>query len=90
MRGDWAFPMPVRGNVYGALLIGPRTEGISYRPEELVQLAESARTVGLHLESLRVDELQRQHGELTKQLKELEDANRSLAPKAADLKGAPG
>jgi hypothetical protein len=88
--GDWAFPMPVRGNIYGALLIGPRTEGVSYRPEELIQLADSARTIGLHLESLRAAELQRKHSELTQRLSDLAEANRSLAAENASLKGASG
>jgi hypothetical protein len=90
LPGDWAFPMPVRGSIYGVLVIGPRTEGVSYRPEELNQLADSARTIGLHLESLRSAELQRQHSELTQRLNELADTNRSLAAEIAILKGAAG
>jgi hypothetical protein len=88
--GDWIFPMLVRGSLYGALIIGPRTEGVSYRPEELTQLADSARTIGLHLESLRAAELQRQHAELTDHLDALTEANRSLAAENANLKGAIG
>jgi GAF domain-containing protein len=87
MAGDWAFPMVVSGNVIGALVLGARTEGVSYRPEELNQLADSARTIGLHLESLRAAELQRQHSELTQRLNELADTNRSLAAEIAVLKG---
>ncbi len=90
LRGDWAFPMRVRGSLYGALLIGPRTEGISYRQEELVQLADSVRTIGLHLESLSASELRRQHSDLVKRMAELAEANRSLAAENADLKGAGG
>jgi hypothetical protein len=88
LPADWAFPMSVRGSLYGVLVIGPRTEGVSYRPEELIQLADSARTIGLHLESLRTAELRRQHTELTQRLNELADANRSLAAENASLKGA--
>ena len=88
LPGDWAFPMTVRGAIYGVLLIGPRTEGVSYRPEELTQLAEGARTIGLNLESLRAVELQRKQHELAQRLDELTDANRSLAAENASLKGA--
>lgn len=73
-----------------ALLIGPRTEGVSYRPEELTQLADSARTIGLNLESLRAADLQQEHNELAQRLNELTDANRSLAAENASLKGAAG
>ena len=36
--------MAVRGGVSGALLIGARADGVAYRPEELMQLADSAAT----------------------------------------------
>jgi len=88
MAGDWAFPMVVSGNVVGALLIGARTEGVAYRPEELTQLTDSARIIGLNLESLRAADLQRKHDELAKRLGELEQANTSLAADNARLKGA--
>ena len=90
MSADWAFPMQIRGSVYGFLMLGPRTEGVSYRPEELNQLADSTRTIGLHLESLRAVELQRQHSELMQRLSELADTNRSLATENAILRGTPG
>ena len=82
--------MKVRGSLCGALLIGARTEGVSYRPEELTQLAESARSIGLTLESLRAADLQRKHDEIARQLDTLIDANRSLAAENATLRRAPG
>jgi len=87
--GDWIFPMMIRGRLGGALLIGARTEGVSYRPEELAQLADSARSIGLTLESLRAADLQRKHDEIARQLDMLIDANRSLAAENANLRQAP-
>jgi hypothetical protein len=62
--GEFAFPMLVRGRVSGALLLAGRNDGSAYRPEELEQLASSVRHIGLDLESLRVEELERQNREL--------------------------
>lgn len=78
--------MAVRGNIFGALLIGARTEGVAYRPEELTQLTDSARTIGLNLESLRAADLQRKHDDLAQRLNELADANKSLAAENASLR----
>jgi hypothetical protein len=61
---DWAFPMAAHGETSGALLVGPRGDGVAYRPEELARLEESARHIGLGLEALRVAELERAHREL--------------------------
>jgi hypothetical protein len=68
---DWAFPMAVRGELSGALLVAPREDGVAYRPEELEQLAESARHIGVCLEALRVVELERAHRELARRYEEL-------------------
>ena len=68
---DWAFPMAARGELSGALLVAPREDGVAYRPEELEQLAESARHIGVCLEALRVVELERAHRELARRYEEL-------------------
>lgn len=68
---DWAFPMTARGELSGALLVAPREDGVAYRPEELEQLAESARHIGVCLEALRVVELERAHRELARRYEEL-------------------
>jgi len=68
---DWAFPMTARGELSGALLVAPREDGVAYRPEELEQLAESARHIGVCLEALRVVELEREHRELARRYEEL-------------------
>jgi GAF domain-containing protein len=87
--GDWLFPMTIRGRCRGALLIGARTEGIAYRPEELTQLAESARTIAHDLDSLRSLELQQRHDEIATQLERLAAVNQALATENATLKRAP-
>ena len=68
---DWAFPMAARGRLSGALLIAPRENGIAYRPEELEQLADSARHIGVCLEALRVVDLERAHRELERRYEAL-------------------
>jgi hypothetical protein len=68
---DWAFPMAMRGELSGALLVAPREDGVAYRPEEVEQLAEGARHVGVCLEALRVVHLERAHRELVQRYEEL-------------------
>jgi hypothetical protein len=63
--------MAARGELSGALLVAPREDGVAYRPEELEQLAESARHIGVCLEALRVVELERAHRELARRYEEL-------------------
>lgn len=87
--GDWLFPMTIRGRSAGALLIGARTEGIAYRPEELTQLAESVHAIAHDLDSLRALELQQRHDEIAHQLERLATANQALAAENATLKRAP-
>jgi hypothetical protein len=87
--GDWLFPMSIRGCLTGALLIGARTEGIAYRPEELAQLAESVRSIAHDLDSLRTAELQQRHDEIANQLEQLTTAHQSLVAENATLKRSP-
>jgi hypothetical protein len=68
---DWALPMAARGQLSGALLVAPRQDDVAYRPEELEQLAESARHIGVCLEALRAVELEREHRELARRYEEL-------------------
>jgi hypothetical protein len=85
---DWAFPMAVHGEMSGALLVGPRGDGVAYRPEELAQLEESVRHVGLLLEALRVADLERAHRELERRYEELARASARVSAENAQLKGA--
>lgn len=70
------------GSLSGALLIGPKAGGVCYRREELAQLADGARVVGLHLESLRAADLQRSHRELELRLTEILRTSASVTPDA--------
>lgn len=65
---EWGFAMSVRGRFADVLLLGARPDGLAYRPEELAQLEDSTRRIGMDLESLRVAELQRSHNQLAQQL----------------------
>jgi hypothetical protein len=53
-----AIPMSVRGIINGMVLVGARRDRQQYRPDQLEQLGEAARHLGLDLEGLRVDELE--------------------------------
>ena len=64
LPGEYALPMLVRGQVNGFVLIGAKSQGVNFRPEELVLLAETVHEVGLDLESLRVVALERMNAEL--------------------------
>jgi len=68
---EWGFAMRVRGRISGALLVGPRPEQVAYRAEEISQLEDSTRRIGLDLESLRVAELERSQANLLVELAEL-------------------
>ncbi|HUP05810.1 MAG TPA: hypothetical protein VMU47_01580 [Caldimonas sp.] len=71
LPADWAFPMTARGALSGALLVAPRDDGIAYRREELEQLADSARHIGVCLEALRVVDLERAHRDLERRYQDL-------------------
>ena len=58
-KGDWAFPMQIRGAVYGCLVVSARADGVTYRPEELAQLEDSTYRIGIALEGLRTADLER-------------------------------
>jgi hypothetical protein len=59
-----AFPMMVRGHLSGMLLVGPKLSDASFRPDEIALIASSTLSVGLDLESLRVEGLERQASSL--------------------------
>ena len=58
--GDYAFPMTLRGDVQGIIILMPKSDGGAYRPDEIKLLAESVSHYALDLESLRVEELERE------------------------------
>lgn len=58
-----ALPMTVRGRHSAFVLVGHKPQQELYRPDEISLLARSVRNVGLDLEALRVEELERDKAE---------------------------
>jgi hypothetical protein len=50
--GEFAFPMLTRGRFVGALVLGPKTSGEPYAPDESVAIAQVAHDVGVALDLL--------------------------------------
>lgn len=76
LRADLALPMTLRGALVGMLLVGPKSTGQSYRPDQVEQLGKSAHQLALYLEGLRVLELERQTASL---LRQVDEGERRLA-----------
>ena len=94
IAAEYAFPMALRGEVNGIILLLPRADGISYRPDEIKLLGECIRSYALDLESLRVGELEREKAQLAQRTSDLESevealhrrlgtAERNISAKAA-------
>jgi hypothetical protein len=58
LRGAYAFPMIVRGELTGALVCGNKTEAEAYAPDEIEALRAMASAVGHALDGLRMRELE--------------------------------
>ncbi|WP_296000021.1 GAF domain-containing protein [Rugamonas sp.] len=69
LPGQLVFPMIVRGQINGVLLLGQKLNGSQYRPDEIELLAVATHQLGLHMESLRVENLERHSTVLETQLK---------------------
>jgi hypothetical protein len=67
---EFAFPMSARGRPVGLLVIGPQPDGQAYREDQLELLAASAQRVGLEVEGLRIDALERENRRLREALEE--------------------
>jgi GAF domain-containing protein len=52
IRGDLALPMLGRGKLLGVLLLGPRTGGEAYAPDEVEALTQFAHGVGVAMAAL--------------------------------------
>ncbi|MYN09871.1 hypothetical protein [Pseudoduganella aquatica] len=63
--GQLALPMSHRGTLYGFVLLGPKPNGESYRPDECTALDFAVRQIGLDLHALRVELLEREVQKLT-------------------------
>lgn len=58
IRGAYAFPMIVRGELTGALICGNKTEAEAYTPHEIEALRSVASAVGHALDAVRIRELE--------------------------------
>jgi hypothetical protein len=59
LPGELVFPMTVRAELIGMVLLGSARSGRNYRPDEISLLANSVRQLGMDLETLRMEELER-------------------------------
>ena len=57
-------PMLQRGDLLGFIALGPKRDGTSYRPDEEKLFSDAAQAVGLDLNALRIDELERENRRL--------------------------
>lgn len=60
MPGELVVPMSHRGALNGFVLIGGKTSGSAYRPDELAVLAFATHETGVDIHALRVDLLERE------------------------------
>jgi hypothetical protein len=65
LPGDLALPMSHRGNLNGFAIVGAKSHGQTYRPDEIEVLGFAVAQVGLDLYALRVEELERNVNQLT-------------------------
>lgn len=52
LRGDLIFPMVARGNLRGVVVLGPRSSGESYAPDETAAIAQLGHSLGAALDVL--------------------------------------
>jgi GAF domain-containing protein len=65
LPGTLAFPMVVRGELLGILVVGPKLDDETYAPDEENALASLATSVGHALDAIEVRELRRRVEVLT-------------------------
>jgi hypothetical protein len=61
LRGEFAYPMIARGQLVGALVLGPKRSGESYAPDEAHAIMQLAREVGAALHNLALAKLLKEH-----------------------------
>ncbi|MBC7623520.1 MAG: hypothetical protein H7232_09060 [Aeromicrobium sp.] len=69
LPGEQVFPMIVRGQIIGLVLLGQKLSGGKCRPDEIELLTLATHQLGLQLESLRVEHLERHSAALETTLK---------------------
>lgn len=79
-----AFPIIVRGALHGFVLIGEHARGHSYRPDEIELIEKATQQIGLNIESLRIEELERTSAQLQQLNASLERESRLMRELIAD------
>jgi hypothetical protein len=74
--GEFAYPMLARGHLVGALVLGPKTSGEPYAPDESAAITQVAHGVGVGLDLLNVTESARNE-EILGTLRSLEALSRA-------------
>jgi hypothetical protein len=67
-------PMVNRNEVIGLVVLGPKSSGSGYRPDEVELIGWAARQVGLDLHALKVERLEAERADLSKTVEVLERA----------------
>lgn len=78
MHEQWMFPILVRGEVRGAVLVGAKSDGDPLRSDEIALLDRSVHQPALDLESLRAAAIERR-------MTFAESEQRTLSQRVADL-----
>jgi hypothetical protein len=71
LTGEFAYPMSYRGHLVGALVLGAKTNGEPYAPDESAAIAQVAHGVGVALDLLGV-RTSHENGEILASLRSLE------------------
>lgn len=85
--GQLFMPMSRRGGMNGIVVVGARLDAESYRPDECEAIAHAARQVGLDLDALRLDQLERELAALERQAEQHEVAKRLMAGRRSAMRG---
>ena len=86
LPGELAFPMMARGAVIGLVLVGAKTSGRNFRPDEVALLTKSVRQFGMDLETLRLAELERSAAALEQKAMAFEQKSAAFEREANTLR----
>ena len=81
-----AVPMSHRGRLNGLVVLGMRADGEPYRPDECKAISFAAQQVGIDLDTLRIEELERRMAALRADVHAQETALRLLAGRRAAVR----
>jgi hypothetical protein len=88
LPGQLVLPVSHRGHLNGVVVVGSRADAESYRPDECALMAFAARQVGLDLDALRLEQLEQQLDDLTRESGRQNLAQHMLAGRRAAPRGA--